>query len=107
MRITSETPFRILMAILLAAFASVIWHSRESLELRGWMAVKDERGQLPFFRMAEIVLISTLFYVFTPWADFASLAVPPWLRWVGGIVLSQHSRHLLGPPHTGGASIRR
>lgn len=88
MMITSETSFRILLAILLAAFASMVWHSRESLELRGWMAVKDERGQLSFFQMAEIVLISTLFYVFTPWLDFASLAVPHWLRWVGSMVLS-------------------
>jgi len=86
--ITSEASFRILLAILLAAFASVVWHSRESLELRGWMAVKDERGQLSFFQMAEIVLISTLFYVFTPWLDFASLAVPAWLRWIGSIVLA-------------------
>lgn len=41
-----------------------------------------------FFLDAVGVIVIPLFYVFTPWLNFADYQLPSWLGWIGAIILA-------------------
>jgi protein-S-isoprenylcysteine O-methyltransferase Ste14 len=89
----SETPFRIILPLLLIAFiAHRGYYTKKYREADGDTLKKRDEG--PATKVAGLLgmigFIAMLVYIFQPnWLSFASLPLPLWIRWVGvGISLS-------------------
>jgi protein-S-isoprenylcysteine O-methyltransferase Ste14 len=87
----TETPFRIITLILVSTGMTVSIYHRRKAELlaakRGEKISRREEGKtlMIILRLGGLVLWSTILgYVINPnWLSWASLPMPPWLRWVG------------------------
>lgn len=83
---SAENPFRIAFAILwVVYFGSRIYFQRRIDTILKYTRI-NERQEIFFFRLFAVAFLLLPLYFLTPWLDFASLAVPLWLRWSGGII---------------------
>ena len=46
----------------------------------------NEKQELLYFRLFSLAFLLLAFYFVTPWIDFAHLALPLWMRWLGAVL---------------------
>jgi protein-S-isoprenylcysteine O-methyltransferase Ste14 len=80
-----ENPFRIVFAVLwVIYFGSRLYFQRRIKGSLEYTRI-NERQEIVLFRLFAIAFLLLPLYFLTDWIDFASLPLPLWLRWSGGL----------------------
>lgn len=81
-----ELVFRIAFGVLWVVFFVTRIYFQRKVTGMGEYQKTNEKQELLFYRLYALATLAWLFYFLTPWLDFAHLAFPAWLRWVGVVV---------------------
>ncbi len=87
MNTSSETPFRLALALLWVMFFGVrLYFQRQVQQGVRQYERPNEKQDRVFFRLFALAYLLLPLYFLTPWLDFARLPLPVWLRWLGGAI---------------------
>jgi protein-S-isoprenylcysteine O-methyltransferase Ste14 len=84
MEAAAETPFRIVVGILMVLFSVTRTYFQRQVRGVDRVSGRHERRDTLLYNLVIASYLPMILYVFLPWLDFAHLAVPVWLRWLGG-----------------------
>jgi protein-S-isoprenylcysteine O-methyltransferase Ste14 len=81
-----EVTYRVIFGILwLVYFGVRLYFQRKVKGVGSYVRVNEKQEKL-LFRLFALAYLVLPVYFLTPWADFAHISMPVWLRWAGLIV---------------------
>lgn len=83
---SAEILFRITFAVLWVTYFAMRLFFQKRIKTSLTYTRINEQQETRLFRLFALAFVLMPLYFLTLWIDFASLPVPLWLRWGGGIV---------------------
>jgi len=102
MKDITELQFRIVFGILWVVYFIIRIYFQRKVTGMGAYELVNQKQEKILFQLHALAYLLWVFYIFTPWLDFARLPFPAWLRWagaaltIGGIGLLAWSHQVLG-----------
>lgn len=87
MNLSMETPFRITFGVLWVVYFGVrLFFQKQIKGQKEYTRINEQQEKL-LFRLFALAFLLLPLYFLTPWIDFASIPLPSWVRWGGGVIL--------------------